>query len=158
MQTIWSVRDDFTLSYDARGRHDLKAGGELLRYRDYGHSCRRCMGVIDAAERPAPANIEALFPDPFNADTWNLAAISPLVRTYDVGVGDFFTDDARPQIGAWLQDDWQVAPRADAEPWRTLRPQHERQRQGLQRAAVCGSRQAGRHQQRGAARRLRLPA
>jgi hypothetical protein len=111
VQTIWSVRDDFTLSYDARGRHDLKAGGELLRYRDYGHSCRRCMGVIDARNGPLPANIEALFPDPWNADTWNLAAISPLVRTYDVGVGDFFTDDARPQIGMWLQDDWQAAAR-----------------------------------------------
>ena len=59
------------------------------------------MGVIDARNGPMPANIEALFPDPFNADTWNLAAISPLVRTYDVGVGDFFTDDVRPQIGTW---------------------------------------------------------
>ena len=111
MQTIWSMRDDFTFSYDARGRHDLKAGGELLRYRDYGHSCRRCMGAIDARNGPLPANIEALFPDAFNADTWNLAAISPIVRTYDVGVGDFFTDDTRPQIGVWLQDDWQLAPR-----------------------------------------------
>ena len=109
VQTIWSVRDDFTLSYEARGRHDLKAGGELLQYRDYGHSCRRCMGVIDARGGPLPANIEDLFPDPWNADTWNLAAISPIVRTYDVGVGNFFTDDSRPQIGAWLQDDWQVS-------------------------------------------------
>ena len=109
VQTIWSVRDDFTFSYEARGRHDLKAGGELLRYRDYGHSCRRCMGVIDARGGPLPPDIEALFPDAWNADTWNLAAISPIVRTYDVGVGDFFTDDARPQIGMWLQDDWQYS-------------------------------------------------
>jgi hypothetical protein len=106
VQTIWSIRDDFTFSYEARGRHDLKAGAEYLRDRDYGHSCRRCMGVIDARNGPLPNNIEALFPDAFNADTWNLAAISPLVRTYDVGVGDFFTDDTRPQFGAWLQDDW----------------------------------------------------
>ncbi len=111
VQTIWSIRDDFNLSYEARGRHDLKAGGEYLRYRDYGHSCRRCMGVIDARGGPLPANIEALFPDAFNADTWNLAAISSIVRTYDVGVGDFFTDDTRPQIGAWLQDDWLVSPK-----------------------------------------------
>ncbi|OFW04696.1 MAG: hypothetical protein A3I61_12245 [Acidobacteria bacterium RIFCSPLOWO2_02_FULL_68_18] len=111
VQTIWSVRDDFTYSYDARGRHDLKAGGEYLRYRDYGHSCRRCMGVIDARGGPLPATIEDIFPDPFNADTWNLAAISSIVRTYDVGVGNFFTDDARPQIGAWVQDDWQMSPR-----------------------------------------------
>ena len=56
------------------------------------------MGVIDARNGPTPANIEALFPDAFNADTWNLAAISPLVRTYDIGVGDFTTHDVRPQI------------------------------------------------------------
>jgi hypothetical protein len=89
----------------------MKTGGEYLQYRDYGHSCRRCMGVIDARGGPLPSNIEDLFPDPFNADTWNLAAISPIVRTYDVGVGDFFTDDTRPQIGVWLQDDWQAASR-----------------------------------------------
>ena len=111
VQTIFSLRDDFTFSYDARGRHDLRTGGEYLRYRDSGHSCRRCMGVIDARGGPLPANIEAIFPDAFNADTWNLAAISPIVRTYDIGVGDFFTDDKRPQIGAWLQDDWQFSPR-----------------------------------------------
>ena len=108
-QTIWSIRDDFSFSYDARGRHDLKVGGEYLRYRDYGHSCRRCMGVIDARGGPIPANFEQIFPDPFNADTWNFAAISGITRTYDIGVGDFFTDDTRPQWGFWVQDDWQVA-------------------------------------------------
>ena len=111
VQTIWSVRDDFTFSYEGRGRHDLKLGGEYLRYRDYGHSCRRCMGVIDARGGPLPSNIESIFPDPFNADTWNLAAISSITRTYDVGVGDFFTDDSRPQIGVWVQDDWQFSPK-----------------------------------------------
>ena len=109
VQTIWSFRDDFTFSYSARGRHDLKTGAEFLRYRDYGHSCRRCMGVIDARGGPAPANIEAIFPDSFNADTWNFAAISSITRTYDIGVGNFFTDDVRPQYGAWIQDDWQFS-------------------------------------------------
>ena len=108
IQDTWSVRDDFTFSYSARGRHDLRAGAEYVRYRDYGHSCRRCMGIIDARGGPLPANMEAIFPDPWNADTWNLAAISPLVRTYDIGVGQFNMDDARPQFGAWVQDDWQI--------------------------------------------------
>ena len=56
-------------------------------------------------------NIEALFPDPWNADTWNLAAISPLVRTYNIGIGDYTTHDRRPQYGAWAQDDWQITSR-----------------------------------------------
>ena len=108
-QDIWSVRDDFTFSYDARGRHDLRTGVEYQRYVDDGNNCQVCMGRIDARNGPTPANIEALFPDSFNADTWNLAAISPLVRTYDIGVGDYTTHDVRPQFGVWLQDDWQIS-------------------------------------------------
>ena len=75
------------------------------------------MGVIDARNvanglaSPTPDQLQAWFPDAWNADTWNLAAISPWVRTYDIGVGDFFTDDSRPQIGIWLQDDWQASSR-----------------------------------------------
>jgi hypothetical protein len=108
-EDTWSVRDDFTFSYDAGGRHDLRAGGEYLRIRDYNYSCRFCRGHIDARNGPVPANIEALFPDPWNADTWNLAAVSPLVRTYDIGVGDFNLDDVRPQWGFWVQDDWRLS-------------------------------------------------
>jgi hypothetical protein len=108
-QDIWSVRDDFTFSYTARGRHDLRAGAEFMRYVDDGNNCQVCMGRIDARGGPTPVNIEDLFPDPWNADTWNLAAISPLVRTYDIGIGDYTTHDIRPQFGVWLQDDWQIA-------------------------------------------------
>jgi hypothetical protein len=108
-QDIWSVRDDFTFSYTARGRHDLRTGAESLRYIDDGNNCQVCMGRVNATNGPVPANIEALFPDAFNADTWNMAAISPLVRTYDIGIGDYSTHDIRPQFGAWVQDDWQIA-------------------------------------------------
>jgi hypothetical protein len=110
-QDIFSIRDDFTFSYTAKGRHDLKAGGEWLRQVDDGSNCQVCMGQVDARNGPAPANVVSLFPDPFDADTWNLAAISPLVRTYSIGVGNYLTNDVRPQIGAWVQDDWQVASR-----------------------------------------------
>ncbi|MGH9203553.1 MAG: TonB-dependent receptor domain-containing protein, partial [Vicinamibacterales bacterium] len=108
-QDIFSIRDEFTFSYDARGRHDLRAGGEYLRQVDDGNNCQVCMGRIDARNGPAPANIEALFPNAFDADTWNLAAISSLVRTYDIGVGNYVTNDVRPQIGFWVQDDWRVS-------------------------------------------------
>jgi opacity protein-like surface antigen len=107
-QDILSFRDDFSFSYDARGRHDLRMGVDYLRQVDDGNNCQVCMGRLDARALPTPANIEALFPDAFNASTWNLAAISPLVRTYDIGIGDFTTHDTRPQFGAWLQDDWQL--------------------------------------------------
>jgi hypothetical protein len=110
-QDNWSFRDDFTFSYTAHGHHDLKAGADLVYMVDDGNNCQACMGIIDARGGPTPANIEALFPDPFDANTWNLAAISPLVRTYNIGIGDYTTHDRRPQYGAWAQDDWQIASR-----------------------------------------------
>jgi hypothetical protein len=114
-QDNWSVRDDFTFSYEASGRHDLKAGFDAVVMIDDGNNCQACMGNIDArgvangVAIPAPAQLQAWFPDPWNADTWNLAAISPWVRTYSIGVGDYATHDVRPQYAGWLQDDWQVS-------------------------------------------------
>jgi hypothetical protein len=52
--------------------------------------------------------MEAWFPDPFNADTWNLTAISPWVRTYTIGIGEFPNQYHQPKYGAWLQDDWRL--------------------------------------------------
>ena len=89
-QWVWNVRDDFTYSYTAKGHHDLKLGGEFLHRHQIQDNCRQCMGTINATNSTKPpANLEALFPDPFNVDTWNLSAISPLVKSYGIGVGDF---------------------------------------------------------------------
>jgi len=113
-QNAYTLRDDFTLSYDAAGRHDLKAGGEYLHLLDETRNCNRCGGVITANGGPVPANIEDLFPDPFNADTWNLAAISSITTRYTVGVSDssaFLTPIHMWKYGAWAQDDWKVSNR-----------------------------------------------
>ncbi len=107
-QWVWNVRDDFTYSYSAKGHHDLKLGGEFLHRHQIQANCRQCMGTINASNGNRPANLEALFPDPFNADTWNMAAISPLVRTYSIGVGDFDVHLYSKKIASWAQDDWQV--------------------------------------------------
>jgi hypothetical protein len=107
-QWVWNLRDDFTYSYTASGHHDLKLGGELLHRHQIQANCRQCMGTVNASNGNRPANLEALFPDPFNADTWNLAAISPLVRTYSIGVGDFNVHLYSKKIGSWAQDDWQL--------------------------------------------------
>ena len=109
-QDNWSIRDDFTVSFNARGRHDMKLGGDAVIIVDDGNNCQACMGVVDArGGTPTAAQLQAWFPDPFNADTWNMAAISPLVRTYSIGVGNYATHDVRPQYSAWMQDDWQVS-------------------------------------------------
>jgi len=111
-QWVWNVRDDFTYSYDARGRHDMRLGGEFLHRHQIQDNCRQCMGTLQANGIAAPtaAQLQAWFPDPFNADTWNLAAISPWVTTYSIGVGDFNVHLRSKKFATWLQDDWQVTP------------------------------------------------
>jgi len=69
------------------------------------------MGTIDARNGPTPANLEALFPDQFNADTWNLAAISSITRSYSIGVGDFNVHLYSKKFAGWAQDDWQLSDR-----------------------------------------------
>jgi len=113
-QDVYTVHDDFTYSYDARGRHDLKLGGEYLHLLDNTRNCNRCGGVITANNGAVPSNIEALFPDAFNADTWNLAAISSITTRYQVGVSDesaFLTPIRMDKYGAWAQDDWRISSR-----------------------------------------------
>ena len=61
--------------------------------------------------RTIPANIEALFPVWNDVSTWNLAALSPIVRRYQYGTGQFqnsLPDTTRPR---GLQDDWQITSR-----------------------------------------------
>ena len=112
-QNTYTFRDDFTTSYDAGGRHDLKAGGEYLFMHELTRNCRNCMGQIDARLRAIPAaELQAIFPDPFNADTWNLNALAPYTRRFTLGISETFrTPFDIPKIGAWVQDDWRVGER-----------------------------------------------
>ncbi len=107
-QDVWSVREDLTYSYEAGGRHDLRTGAEYLRRAEASFNRRVSGGEIDARGGPRPANIEALMPDPFNVDTWNLAALSSITRTYSLGVGNFALEYLQPKFGAWVQDDWRL--------------------------------------------------
>jgi Carboxypeptidase regulatory-like domain len=112
-QKVTTLRDDFTFSYDAGGRHDLKAGGEFLWSQSLSTNCNNCMGLYTARGGPAPSEAEmrAMFPDLFNVDTWNLAPLNPLVQRYEIAVGDFYRPDVLPKYGAWIQDDWQISNR-----------------------------------------------
>jgi hypothetical protein len=108
-QKVWQIRDDFTMSYDAKGHHDLKLGGEFVRHFEDSENCAMCGGNIDARNGTVPADVlQAVFPDPFNADTWNLALISPYVRTYTIGIGEFPNQYGQPKYAGWAQDDWRI--------------------------------------------------
>jgi hypothetical protein len=112
-QDVYSVHDDFTYSFNAKGRHDVRSGGEYLFKDVIAINRRQNMGLIDARGGPLPsaAQLQAWFPDAFNVDTWNLAAISPLVRSYTIGVGKFPVDQGSQRFALWAQDDWQIVDR-----------------------------------------------
>jgi len=110
-QDVYSLRDDFSYTYSAAGHHTLKAGGEFLHYPQYAYFCNNCNPTIDATNGPIPANIESLFPDINNADTWNLAPLSPITKTFLQGIG-VFRFHLKREVGAgWVQDDWTVSPK-----------------------------------------------
>ena len=116
-QDVYSLRDDFSYSFSARGRHDLRTGGELLIRDVIVVNRRQNMGQIDARALPngqpipTPAQLQAWFPDQWNVDTWNLAALSPWVRSYTIGVGDFPVDQGNKKFAFWAQDDWAITDR-----------------------------------------------
>ena len=110
-QWYYSIRDNFTFSYDAKGRHDLRTGGEFLQRNHIQANRRFGTGELDCRGSNPPANIQTLFPDAFNVDTWNLAAISPFCGTYLIGVGDFNNWVHSKKVGAWAQDDWRMSER-----------------------------------------------
>ncbi len=114
-QWVYSVRDNFTTSFDAAGRHDIKTGAEFLYRKQIQANMRNATGEIDARGTATPADqMEQIFPVWNNADTWCLSCLSAvpgLVRTLTVGVGDFNNWVSSKKLGAWLQDDWQLSPR-----------------------------------------------
>jgi carboxypeptidase family protein len=108
-QWYYSVKDNLTYSYDLAGRHDVRMGGEYLHRSQIQDNMRTAGGEIDARGGPTPANVEQLFPVWNNVDTWNLAAISSITRTYQVGTGDFNNWVYSHKVAGWYQDDWRVS-------------------------------------------------
>jgi len=116
-QDVWQLRDDFTYSFEGRGRHDMKIGAEFVRHFEDSLNCAQCGGTIDARGTanglsiPTAAMMNAWFPDQFNASTWNLAALSPWVRSYTIGIGNFPNQYGQPKVAGWVQDDWRPSSR-----------------------------------------------
>ena len=113
-QHMFSVRDDLTL---LRGSHELKMGGDFFMPSNRLYYENQATGVLDATLGPVPANIGSLFPVWNDTSTWNLAALSPITRSYTQAIGEFeihcvhSPDTCRrrkPDIGAWFQDNWTV--------------------------------------------------
>jgi hypothetical protein len=110
-QKLYSIRNDFTYSFTAHGRHDLKFGGEYYRMSVFSYQCVGCIGNLDALAGRPPANLEDLFPDQFDMTTWNLAPLSANARTFTQSVGNFGFTIPRNGTSTWIQDDWAIAQR-----------------------------------------------
>ena len=110
-QETYAFRDNLTMSYSKLGRHDLKVGAEYIYQQNPVFLCNRCMGIYDAQGGPVPDNIESLFPVWNDVSTWDLASLSPIVRTYTLGVGQMKQYAPLHSVSGWLQDDWQVGSR-----------------------------------------------
>ena len=115
------MRNSLTTSHDARGRHDVKIGGGLFLHQHY-EQLHAVHGDHRRARRRGAGKHRELLPDAFNADTWNLAAISPLVRRYTLGILKSRRDVIR--IPGYGVDAGRLAHerQADAESGRPLRP------------------------------------
>ena len=112
-QVQYSFRDDYRTYYNLGGRHSTRLGGEWLHQWGPYFQCTNCMGTYDGGSNRPPANLESLFPNILDVSTWNLAPLSPLFRTYSVGISAAgFKQKTPKEIGAaWVQDDWTMTSR-----------------------------------------------
>ena len=111
--TTYSIRDDFSYSLNAKGRHDVKVGGEYLFNTITDMSwCNYCRGWLDARNGPVPANIQTLFPVWDDPGTWRLNQIpGNVIVRYRKAIGSPEMEETKHMPGAWLQDDWSVTPK-----------------------------------------------
>jgi carboxypeptidase family protein len=103
----YQIRDDFTTAFEMGGRHDVKLGGDFIKYTMAQGWCNVCDGLFTSTGR-APANLEQLIPNWQDASTWNWTAMSPLFRDYNVTIGNMSYDVHRQIYAAWYQDDWKA--------------------------------------------------
>jgi len=124
----YQIRDDFTTAYEFAGRHDVKVGGDFIKYKMSQGWCNVCDGLF-ASTSSAPgtrnaatiggvayANIplETLIPNWMDASTWNWAAMAPLFRDYNVTIGNMSYSVNREIYAGWYQDDWKIGSKLTA--------------------------------------------
>ena len=103
----FQFRDDFTTAFNLGGRHDVKLGGDFIKYTMSQGWCNVCDGLFTSTSRP-PANFETLIPNYLDASTWNWAAMAPLFRDYNVTIGNMSYSVHRQIYAGWYQDDWKI--------------------------------------------------
>jgi hypothetical protein len=115
----WSIRDDFTNIFEAKGRHELKLGGDFFWNHNFYEWNSNRYGSLQANNGPIPANIQQLFPVWNDTTTWNLTPLSPISVRWTqsfascsevTGSCGWSWVHVLPLAGAWAQDNWAVSP------------------------------------------------
>jgi hypothetical protein len=105
---MWSLRDDFSTVWDAKGTHEIHFGADMQFNHDFYEWNNNRFAVYDARGGPVPANIESLFPVWNDPSTWNIAALSPIGVRYTQSFGKWAWTNETPKFGSWFQDNWHV--------------------------------------------------
>ena len=119
----YDIQDSFTMSYNARGRHDLKAGGEYMHDFTWETTCQTCMGQYTANNGAlSPDVIQNMIANVNDVSTWNLAPLSAVTTQYIRNVAMASSPYSRPAgnngfteyaprhvVAWWAQDDWAVS-------------------------------------------------
>lgn len=104
-QNTITARYDLTWHLDA---HDMKFGGEFLRWHDTGQWQLLSRGEFIFSR--APSDLLRRFPvDAWNDPTrWDLTGLDAFVQRYDENFGDWTIDIPRPTVGIWFGDSWRM--------------------------------------------------
>ena len=127
-QNTYSARYDLTMT---AGRHDMKMGGEFLRWHDTGQWQLLSRG--EYIFTATPPDLLRRFPvDAWNDPSrWDVTGLDASVQRFDQNFGDWTIDIPRPTWAIWFGDTWRMSEqltvnygvRWDAD-WGALDPPH----------------------------------
>ena len=92
-----------------RGTHDLRIGGEYLRWHDTGQWQLLSRGEFIFTANPP--DLARRFPaDAWNDPTrWDLTGLDSIASRYDMNFGDWTIDIPRPTWAVWFGDTWRMS-------------------------------------------------